>query len=418
MKHSAKSPSRILPQRGRNMMKRVLFFTHHISGGGAEKCVRTIAEYFYQHKEKYQIDPYIAVVYDDPEARAELHQVLVLQHRSEPGDGKLKKGWNVLKQAGELRKIKKKLRIDTCVSFLPGADFLNCLSNVGERRVVSVRNKESLFTHSVWKKAYVLFAYHHCDQIAAVSEMVRQDVISFFGVSEEKVVAIPNSAPDMRLTGEVSDAFRTFKRNRKVFLNVGRLKPEKGQIHLLRAFSVIAKEHSEVCLVILGEGDLRCLLEQEIERLELHNQVRLEGYHANVSDYMAESDFFVLSSNIEGMPNVIIEAMQAGLPVISTECGAREILNPGSGVQDGQEEGISLGRYGILTPVCGQETSEGQTRAVCTNSALSRGEKLLASAMEIMLSDEPQQAVYRKRTQEGMKRFDIHEIAGQWAAIL
>ena len=402
---------------GDNVMKRVLFFTHHLSSGGAEKCVRTIAEYLYQHKEEYQIDPYIAVVYDDPEARAELHQVIVLRHHSEPDFGKIHKACNVLKQAGELRKIKKELQIDTCVSFLPGADLLNCLSAVGERRVVSVRNKESLFTHSIWKKKYVLFSYHHCDQIVAVSEVVRQDVISFFGMKEEKVVAIPNSAPGVNLTGEVSDAFRTFTKDRRVLLNVGRLKPEKGQLHLLRAFSVIAREHPELCLVILGEGNIRPLLEKEIDRLDLNNRVRLEGYHSNVSDYMKEADFFVLSSNIEGMPNVIIEAMQAGLPVISTECGAREILDLGSGLNEVGEE-IYLGRYGILTPVCGQETTEEQVREICTNTELSKEEMLLARAMGVMLSDDSLQKTYQERAREGMKRFDIHEIAGQWAAIL
>ena len=84
---------------GDNVMKRVLFFTHHLSSGGAEKCVRTIAEYLYQHKKEYQIDPYIAVVYDDPEARAELHQVIVLRHHSEPDFGKIHKACNVLKQS-------------------------------------------------------------------------------------------------------------------------------------------------------------------------------------------------------------------------------------------------------------------------------------------------------------------------------
>lgn len=416
-----------MPKAGQNDrvvkdMKRVLFFTHHLSMGGAEKCVRTIAEYFYQHKEIYQIDPYVAVVYDDPVVRKEMHQVLILEHHSETGDSRIKKAVNVLKQAGELRKIKKAYRIDTCVSFLPGADFLNCLSGAGERRVVSVRNKESLFTHSIWKKEYVLFSYRHSDLITTVSEAVREDVISFFGMNADKVCAIPNSAPQIPESRPVSDEFLDFTKGRMVFLNAGRLKPEKGQIHLLRAFAKLASVRQDVCLVILGEGPLREILEKEIHRLGLEKQVRLEGYRSNTADYMKAADFFVLSSNIEGMPNVIIEALQAGLPVISTECGAREILSPEKMSKEGASKqkpySVLKGKYGILTPVCGRETTVDGVMSVCETTEISVEEELLSEAMKQMLIDKKLQERYRERTQEALKRFDLKEVAAQWAAAL
>ena len=83
-----------------------------------------------------------------------------------------------------------------------------------------------------------------------------------------------------------------------------------------------------------------------------------------------------------------------------------------------RQEKKSVWDDGILTPVCGQETTEEQVREICTNTELSKEEMLLARAMGVMLSDDSLQKTYQERAREGMKRFDIHEIAGQWAAIL
>ena len=81
-------------------------------------------------------------------------------------------------------------------------------------------------------------------------------------------------------------------------------------------------------LLIIGEGELRPTLERQIKTLDLQDSVFLLGTKSNPYAYLAKSDAFVFSSNHEGFPNVILEALACGLAIVSTDCqsGPREIL--------------------------------------------------------------------------------------------
>jgi glycosyltransferase involved in cell wall biosynthesis len=91
--------------------------------------------------------------------------------------------------------------------------------------------------------------------------------------------------------------------------------------------------------VIFGEGAMRAELEALIAELELQELVKLAGYEANPLRYFAHADAFVLSSHVEGMPNVLVEAMLCGCTPVAVDCptGPRELLQEG--------------RYGYLVPV-------------------------------------------------------------------
>lgn len=401
----------------------ILFFTHHLSQGGAEKTVRTLSEYFNQHTESDGIVSHICVVYDDPNLRPYPSNVHVLQTRSEEKDGKFKKALNVLRQIAEVRKLKKELQIDVCVSFLPGADIINVLSGVGEKQIVSVRNIESLFTHSVWKKRYVQTAYRKCDAIVACSETVRRDCIDFFHVPEKKIIAIPNSAPEVPEEKPVTEVFQAFVETHDCITNVARLAPEKGQVHLLKAFAAWMKKgdctsdsqrHKAPGLVFIGDGPLRKDLEAAAARLGTADSVFFCGRQSNPVDYLKRSKLFVLSSNVEGMPNVLVEALQAGLPCVATECGAREILAPETDPIADRTSGIDCAVYGILVPVCGRETTDAEARAFCESNTVSPEEQIMADAIEKLYSDPLLQEQYRSRTAEALKPLALPVIAGRW----
>lgn len=114
-------------------------------------------------------------------------------------------------------------------------------------------------------------------------------------------------------------------------LSVGRLSAEKNQALLLEAFAAL-RTNVNARLVILGEGPLRAALEAQAARLGLGDAVRLPGFLANPWPAYRAADLFVLSSDYEGFGNVIVEALAAGLPVVSTDCpaGPREILAGGA----------------------------------------------------------------------------------------
>ncbi len=123
-----------------------------------------------------------------------------------------------------------------------------------------------------------------------------------------------------------------------VLVAAGRLASWKGFADLIEAVALL-KGHRQFRLMILGDGPLRAELQNLIESRGLVDTVELLGYVENPLKYFARADVFVLSSLVEGMPNVLVEAMMCGCTPVSTDCptGPRELL------QDG--------KYGYLVPM-------------------------------------------------------------------
>jgi glycosyltransferase involved in cell wall biosynthesis len=149
---------------------------------------------------------------------------------------------------------------------------------------------------------------------------------------------VDDRASRARLDEPVDDAWFTVK-DRPVIVAAGNLAPWKGFADLIRAVSELSRRGRPVRLVILGEGPHRSELERLVVELGLEDSVRLPGHTDNPLKFFARADAFALSSVVEGMPNVLVEAMMCGCTPVSTDCptGPREVL------QDG--------RFGYLVPV-------------------------------------------------------------------
>ena len=103
-------------------------------------------------------------------------------------------------------------------------------------------------------------------------------------------------------------------------VTVGRLDENKNQAMLIHAFAKIVSEFPTMRLIIYGEGRNRPQLEQLVAEKGLQDRIELPGSITDVADHIANAKIFTLTSNTEGMPNSVIEAMALGLPVISTDC--------------------------------------------------------------------------------------------------
>lgn len=123
-----------------------------------------------------------------------------------------------------------------------------------------------------------------------------------------------------------------------VILTVGRLKKVKRHDLLLQAFTRLPVALGAT-LCIVGDGPEHAALEAMVDALDLRGRVLLPGYVADPTPYYARADVFVLSSDYEGFGNVIVEAMEFGVPVVSTNCVA------------GPAEILCDGRFGRLVPV-------------------------------------------------------------------
>jgi N-acetylgalactosamine-N,N'-diacetylbacillosaminyl-diphospho-undecaprenol 4-alpha-N-acetylgalactosaminyltransferase len=132
-----------------------------------------------------------------------------------------------------------------------------------------------------------------------------------------------------------------------IFCHVGRFHPDKNQAMLVEAFAAIKTPATR--LMMLGKN-IPAGLSPLVNKLGIADKVILEDLQKDPWCYYAIADAFVLSSNVEGFPNVILEAMACGLPVISTDCkwGPREILAPGTSYPEGELQMPEYAKNGIL----------------------------------------------------------------------
>jgi glycosyltransferase involved in cell wall biosynthesis len=180
------------------------------------------------------------------------------------------------------------------------------------------------------------FTYPLAYRIVTVSQGVADDLVQTIGISKNKLEVIYNPVLNEAMFEKAEQPIDHpwFQAGQPpVVLGVGRLEPQKDFPNLLRAFALLRKKQ-KARLVILGEGNLRGQLEALAKELGIEEDVQLPGFNSNPYAFMKRANVFVLSSVLEGLPTVLIEAMALGTPVVSTDCksGPKEILgNSGYG---------------------------------------------------------------------------------------
>lgn len=216
------------------------------------------------------------------------------------------------------------------------------------RVVIREANTASMDTDRSSTRNRILFemmrrTYATARRVIAVSEGVAEELQVKMRLAPDRIVVIPNPVltPSFRAKAErepEDPELFVDQAEAPVVLAVGRMAPQKDFPTLLRAFAQVATRTSAK-LVILGEGPLRAELEELARELGIADRLHMPGFRQNPFAYMSRADVFVLSSAWEGLPNVLIQALAAGAPVVATDCrsGPREIL--------------AGGKFGHLVPV-------------------------------------------------------------------
>lgn len=230
----------------------------------------------------------------------------------------------------------------------------------------------------------IRWAYSWSDAIVAVSSGVRDDLLGPVGLPAPPPAVIYNPVITAELKQRLEESLDHpwfLKGAPPVILAVGRLRPQKDYLTLVEAFARV-RSNRTCRLMILGEGPERRAIEALIRRLGVDCDVAMPGAIDNPLPYMCRSSVYAMSSRWEGLPTVLIEALAAGAPIVSTDCpsGPFEIL-----------EG---GRLGRLVPVGNPEA--------------------LAEAISATL-DSP---ISRSIVQAGAKRFEVDMAVNQYISAL
>lgn len=330
---------------------------------------------------------------------------------------KIKIFWS-LRFAYKLRKLKKELKITHSISFLSVPNLANVISKRNEQVIVSVRNKMSERKNKLvrLKEKWI---FRHADVVVALSEMIKYDLAKNFYVDEKKIITIYNpcyidNIAKLMLEEQFSLREKEIMSKNKgnIILTAGRLTDQKGQWHLIRAFSKVVQVFPQAQLLILGKGKNESYLKSLVKDLGLQANVYFLGYKDNPYSYMYNADLFVFPSVYEGLGNVLLECMACGLPIISTDCdyGPRELLDPDSDFFDKVKD-VTFAQYGVLIPPV-------DDYKYASNDLLVYSENKMAEAIIEMLKNKNLREEYESVVLERGKAFDYKAITKQWLDLL
>ena len=182
--------------------------------------------------------------------------------------------------------------------------------------------------------------YRRADAVVALAEAMKASLVHDTGLDARRVTVVPNPVPvdEVRRAAASEPDHPWFAERAPVIVAAGRLTGQKDFATLLRAFATLPAS-AEARLAVLGEGPERPALESLARELGVAERVALPGFRANPYPWYRRAAVVALSSRFEGMPNVLLEAMALGRPVVATDCPT------------GPAEVLEGGRLGRLVPV-------------------------------------------------------------------
>jgi glycosyltransferase involved in cell wall biosynthesis len=364
---------------------KVMLVIPHVSGGGGEKIFSELS---------CSLDADLVAVVFEERFTYEFKGRLIALNMPISRGSSLSRAYGFIQRILRFRQVVRREKPDVVLSFMGEANFLNAL--LGRRPIVTVHvhlsaigsMRSSLERLAV---SFLIRMLYRRAVVVAVSRAVKTDLVERFRVPAKQIVVIPNAVDTAKvdsLASEPTDCPWNPDPALPVIITAGRLSPEKGHTHLLRAFAEVRKDRP--CqLVILGTGELENDLKRLAKALHIDHDVFFLGWQANPFKFMAKAAMFVLPSLTEAFPLVLIEAMACRLPVIATDSpgASREIVAEGAG-----------GPCGILTPVA--------------------DESALAAAIIQLLDDEPARERYVAAGLSRVRDFDSATFVRRYQRLL
>ena len=380
----------------------ILFIIPKLTGGGAERVVARLASMMCEEHTVHIlcVVPREGHAYDVDE-RVQVHSLSVRPARSTESARRKAR-------IEAIRELKRAWKIDVSISFLLLYNDYNVCSRVGETVITSVRadvNHEynGQWLHDLRARILLTRAARRSDAAVGVSRAIAETLEKRYHAPKGRTLAIYNPCDGEALRAQAAQqveqpGFEAFRAAHDfLFVNAGRLVPQKGQWHLIRALRAVRGKHPGAGLVILGTGPMEAALRQVAEACGVEEHVYFAGFAANPFAFYGRCDAFAFPSLFEGFPNAALEAMGCGLPVISCDCptGPRELLAPQSDFHAVAAD-LEEAEYGLLTPLL-------SAREDLKDEPLEPEEAAFARGMLRLMEDESLRARLR---QAGLRRAD------------
>lgn len=295
---------------------RVLFLAHSLGGGGAERVTVNLANHLAQHGwpvgvlplqtggHSYPVDPGVEIIGDAPQ-----------------GGNTLIRGLRKLTYVGSAIR---RFRPDVVVSLGAGFGYLTSPTIRARFKLVTQIATDPTYLLSKSRLARIAYrrAFAQSDRIIfqtrAALEYFDDDV-------RRKGIIISNP-----LRNGITHNSAPFSERTQEVVSFGRLVPQKRFDVLIAAFANLHARYPEFRLSIFGEGPLRANLQEQIDTLGITDVATLAGFRDDIHDRIRDSAIYALSSEVEGLPNAMLEAMAIGVASVCTDCrpgGARETID-------------------------------------------------------------------------------------------
>ena len=306
---------------------KILFVIPSLSKGGAERVISILASelvkqgynasilIYFKTENEYEVDDNVKKIYLSGGFEAEYNNM------------------NYISRLTKLRGFIKSENPDYVIPFLSHVCIQTCVALFGLKYkiVQTVRNDPKTLpsgkVHRLLRDVFIRFSYKTFVQ--------NQEQKNYFNKKiHNKIFVLPNP-----VRGDLFNINHKNKNEKIIIASDGRLNSQKNFFMLIDAVDKIAKKYNNIELRIYGDGDLKEELQQFIDSKGLSETFRLMGRTNDMKTMLSSIDLYVLSSDFEGMPNSLMEAMAAGVPCISTDCP--------TGPSDLIEDGVN----GLLVPV-------------------------------------------------------------------
>ncbi len=285
---------------------KIMFFIPGLGSGGAERVISILANSLAE--KGIEID--IVSICNDKcvyNINTEINRINLDMDKF--NGNKISK---IIERLKRIRLITKNKKPDIIISFLSEVNIDVCFALLGIKTpiIVSERNDPKIDPKSKIKQILRKIAYMNASGYVFQTD----DAQNYFSNKIKRKSKI--------IMNPLSENLPTvnFEEREKRIVSVGRLNNQKNYPMTFKAFQKFSKEYPEYTLEIYGEGNLKDDLTQLIKEMNLTEKIILKGFCSNVHKEVKNAAMFVMSSDFEGMPNALIEAMAMGIPSISTDC--------------------------------------------------------------------------------------------------